>query len=330
VAAARAAIDQGRAEIAERALADCLVAEPESKEAHRYLGRALAMQQKFDEAAGHYHAGQPLDEDAVLELGTLYDVTERYAAAAQVYREALQRFPESAPLHQQHGLTQAALKDWAAATTALAEAVRLRPGDAEILLDLAFVWAEQGDAGQAGRLISEVLAATPDHSQAISMATRVFDAPALSAALDKAVAHHDAAELRWLRGQSYRGQGAWSRAREDFRAGLALRPDDAPMALSVAAMAVQLGDLVDAERHVARAHAIVGDAAPVRFRRAQVAWRRGDHKAILELEMYAEAHPDAREAWEELVAAATAQGHAPLLRKARMRLQEMGELGRPR
>ena len=119
---------------------------PESAEAHRLMGEALALQGRYDEARESYQraaAMRPDDPLPHLGLAFAFQRQGRAAEAILQYQEVLALDPAEAEAHNGLGAALGGQGDHDAAAWHFEQAVRLRPGDAEARRNLEMARAAQ-------------------------------------------------------------------------------------------------------------------------------------------------------------------------------------------
>jgi len=105
-----------------------------------------------------------LSADEHNDLGVFLERAGQPAAAAAHYRAAIALWPGRALYHLNLGNALLAQQDSAGAVTALQEAVRLEPDNADALNNLAWADHEQGeDLDEAGRLCERAIELRPSH-----------------------------------------------------------------------------------------------------------------------------------------------------------------------
>jgi tetratricopeptide (TPR) repeat protein len=129
---------QGRFADAEPAYRACLDMRPELPPALLGLGNALRGQGRLDEARDAYLNAIALDAELVgahNNLGNLYQEMEDYESARACYHEVVARVPDHANAWYNLGVCQGYLGEPEDAEEALAEARRVNPRDARILMN---------------------------------------------------------------------------------------------------------------------------------------------------------------------------------------------------
>ena len=197
-AAAVQALRAGRPEQAEALCREYLRDHPGSVRHFALLGRALAKQQRLDEAEGEVRRAIALaPEQAVLheDLGTLFATRRRFEEAAAAYRRAIALAPEAPSAHKKLGSALAALgrgaeadrhfeaffdRDAAAgkvaesathmragrfkeAVAVLREVLRAQPRNVTAMRQMALAcWRGEGNLGDAEAWLRKATAAAPD------------------------------------------------------------------------------------------------------------------------------------------------------------------------
>jgi len=234
--------------------------------------RRLRASQAINEAAGSMRLGdnvrartllaeslalRPDDPDGVYNLALL-ELREHHDDAALAGFErvlALERGhpDEVTPALKTQALNNAAViyfarGDYQDAEGALAEAVKLDPGDAKSWFNLALARQKlgEGDAGfEALRHARALDPKDPDVARALAVAeiARRQFAPAAAILGEETRARPDDAGLQLLLGRAERGAGDPARAAAAFRRALELDPQNAAAALELAATLRTQGDL---------------------------------------------------------------------------------------
>ena len=178
-ARARALIADGMPAEASRVLSDGLASSPEPSPALEHLlGRTLAQQRRFDEAAEAFGRATALPgagAQAWIDYATLRLVQRRPEEAEGILREALTRVGDHAVVH--HLLGKALLEsrggDLAAALPHLERAMQLDPENALAANDLAAVYEHQGRLDEALELYRRAARLAPDLAMARENAARL-------------------------------------------------------------------------------------------------------------------------------------------------------------
>jgi len=151
----------------ERLFRYMLTQTPEAPSPHLYLGLELARQQKFDEAAAHYHEviqRCPHYEATYFNLGQMLAEQGKLPEAIIQYQKALERKPDFAEAHNNLGNALLAQGNTTAAMGHYQEAIRTKPDYAEALYNLANVLAARGENGAARQHYLRALLVEPSHA----------------------------------------------------------------------------------------------------------------------------------------------------------------------
>ncbi len=176
--------EQARQDL-ERRLAEELehAAEPVARRGHAGVAGAVIAGIPVLAIALYWVLGNPqaLDPAAVKASGAGHAVTaEQIEGMVEKLAQRLQAEPGDATGWGMLGRSYAALSRFPEASAAFAQAVKLLPGDAQLLADYADTLAmAQGRklAGEPRRLIARALAADPNHVKALALAgSAAFDA----------------------------------------------------------------------------------------------------------------------------------------------------------
>lgn len=138
--------------------------------AHHSLAVALAEQGQIDAAIWHYYQVIALGSDqgsakAYNNLGCLLIEQQRFAEASQLYRRALERYPDQAMLHSNFGKAIES-QDPVAAYAAYRRAIQLQPQFVNAHYNLGQVLLRQGQHQAAIAAFQQVLQLDPDHTGA--------------------------------------------------------------------------------------------------------------------------------------------------------------------
>jgi tetratricopeptide (TPR) repeat protein len=181
-----------------------------SADAEAGLGRALARQNRLEEAAPHYRKAIELDpgfSDALLELADLYEKNGRKAEAIEIY----QRFPQNAAVQERLGELLLETKKYGEAIPRLEAAYQSAPTEAnQVALATAYIFAKQYD--KANPLLEKAVASNP----------RSYD-------------------LRMMHGRSLRDAKQYQLAAQQFHEGIKLKPESREAWNELAAMLYLLG-----------------------------------------------------------------------------------------
>ncbi|MFH0982376.1 MAG: tetratricopeptide repeat protein [Planctomycetota bacterium] len=123
-----------------------------SATAQHNLGRALAKQGRYDEAAAHFRQAleiKPTYYPGEVDLGLLLEATQRPGEAIAAFNRALRLKPDLAIVHHHLGVLLVGQGATEPAETHLREAVRLEPENAASHYDLANLWIRQEKPDEA-------------------------------------------------------------------------------------------------------------------------------------------------------------------------------------
>jgi tetratricopeptide (TPR) repeat protein len=258
-------------------------------------------------------------------------VSGRYDEAVGVYRAWLEIDPDDAQMRQELGLTLLLRGRFDEAVDELERASRARPDDVQAKQDLGYALVRAGKPKRAERVLQAVLDEDPSRREAVVFLARAKAllglAPEAIGLLDSVIAPRQASEqaLR-MRAHLRLVTGDARGALDDYGWVLEAKPDDPAALLGAAGALVALGRLDDASGAVDKVAAKVKSHPIIAFRRAQIAWRRGDAGALDRLATFARANPTSVEAWREVRAAAKQAGKRKLEKEARRALEDLGDL----
>lgn len=322
--AAQSYVDSGRANDAASVANDAARLDPKRPEAFIVWGRALAQADQLEASAARYEEARHLgsrDPALFAELASTYDVSKKYAEAVAVYRDFLTDHPKDAGMRDELAVTLLLLDRPDEAVEVLEPAVQAQPDSAQLRQDVGYAylranrpqdallplqWVVKHDPQrlEATRYLAQALAATGSTEQARQLLDQLLG----RAPRDRG-ARSTRARLRLVDGFS-------QDALDDYRVLLAETPQDGAALLGLAAACVALERLDDAQQAVTNARAALGDLPQVRFRQAQIDWRRGKLDAILLLERLAGDSGNAQEAWQEVAKAAARTHNRELAQRA--------------
>ncbi|TBU95623.1 cellulose biosynthesis protein BcsC [Phytopseudomonas dryadis] len=103
-------------------------------------------------------AQRPQDGQAVSALARMYAASGNPGKALELYKPLLQREPDNAQLQIGAADMAAQVRDGAFAERALERALRLAPGDPDVLTTAARIYQNQGKSGKAAKLLRKVVA----------------------------------------------------------------------------------------------------------------------------------------------------------------------------
>lgn len=156
---AEALLETGDAAKAEPVYVEALKLDPKSAGAELGLGRALARQQRLDEAAPHFRKAAELDptfRDVLLELAAFYEQAKSRDEAIAIYRQ----FPENAAAQERIGALLLAGNETAAAIPELEKAVAKDPTPANRVA-LSTAYRKEHKLDQALQQMQLAVAADP-------------------------------------------------------------------------------------------------------------------------------------------------------------------------
>ena len=124
------------------------IAQPDSAVVHVQLGRVLAAESKYDEAAIELASGiqlAPGDASAIRDLADVYTLGKKYAEAEPLYRQLLITKPGDADLHHALGKSLLNQHKFPEAQSEFLAAVKLKPDFGGAYGDLATAANENKD-----------------------------------------------------------------------------------------------------------------------------------------------------------------------------------------
>jgi tetratricopeptide (TPR) repeat protein len=284
-----------------------------------------------------------------VKKGTEHFAARDYQRALLAFRNAIKARPSASTPHYELGMTFLALDDANSAAASFRTAAQLDKTDIRPRLKLAELMAQSRDlapVGEAAELAREVLAASPDNPDALSVIglaeLRLGNTEAavehLTAALRKHPAHAGlsmnlarsraalkdmagaeqalragiaaapaSVELRAALGDLYLSAGSPGQAEEQYRQVLALSPNNAGSMFALANLQLQNGRKAEAEQTLKNLSSIRSN--PYRMSYATYLFEQGKRDlAIRELETIAAEEPENRAVRLALVNAYTGAG----------------------
>ena len=148
---------------AEEHIRQAIALQPDSPDAHRSHSRLLLHLGRFDEAINAARKAYELDAANAGSVGRALYSARRFSEALPWFQKALEQTPESAVVQFYIGMTLAQLKRFPEAIDAMNKAVELA-GDQRWRTHLAHVYALAGDRAEAERLLTDVMAKTPEEN----------------------------------------------------------------------------------------------------------------------------------------------------------------------
>jgi tetratricopeptide (TPR) repeat protein len=140
------------------------------------LGYTYFMKGDNDEAIKQYKIAKELDKkyfDAYLNLSIVYEKEERTDDALQMASKAAKIAPLDYKGHLLKGRNYRKLKMYEKATKSLEEAIRLKPGNTDIIYEVGLVAEDQGKIKEAEKIYKETLSYDPTYKPAIKALERI-------------------------------------------------------------------------------------------------------------------------------------------------------------
>ncbi len=335
IAAAEALTDTGAWQRALR-LTDALITDaPDRPQAYLARGRALAVADRLDGSAEAYERAYALGERSrrlYAELTSIHDMLRRYDDAERLYREYLGDHRDDTEMRQQLALTlmlRGRPNDAVAELKKLYDPNLASPDMMAIAEDLALAHFQAEHFGETERLVNDIVTREPKRPVALRLlAELAVRRTALTQALAFAeqavsVAPNDAAARR-LRAQLRLALGDAQGALEDYRVLWHAGSADTGVLLGLAGSLILTGDLAQAEAALARARTLGVTSPTLVLREAQLRRRRGDPKALADIEAFAREHPTSLDVWQELLVIATDIHDREREKRARAELRALG------
>ncbi len=155
-------ISQGRIEDAKGMLHEVINANPDSMHAHFEMGKILQIEGNDQGAEIEYKKVVSLDtsfSEAHLELARIYYRQKRFDLAMERYRQVTDAHQTSGEAFREMGKLWDDMGNFGKAVESLECAVRLCPGNIDILSDLARTYREGGKEKEAAETFRKILAA---------------------------------------------------------------------------------------------------------------------------------------------------------------------------
>lgn len=163
--AARAALSNGRPELAERTLRMFLIDNPQDVDALYYSARSLAALGQFNEAVGIFSrllAIRPDHARAAIQLGVAYSSMGNHQAALRVLDGAKTFAPHAAELDFALGLCQLGLDDLPAAAASFRQAITRNMRIPDVYNNLGATLVRLGQLPEAVESFRQAIALAPD------------------------------------------------------------------------------------------------------------------------------------------------------------------------
>lgn len=209
------ALQMQRPDEAERLAAAVFKSNRTNMAAAALLGRALMLQNRFDEAIVPLEKVARRDSDAATEalLAAAYAATGRRDDALDLLRKAIARRPPFPPAFLEYASQLAAAGRFGEAITVLEQGLSLAPGIVELQLRLATLHVGRNARAEARALLQAAAVAAPSRPDVLAELARVM-------VLD----------------------GDYAEAVNMFRRALAVRPDDAPARANLGICLMEMGE----------------------------------------------------------------------------------------
>ncbi len=219
---------------AEEVLLRLLASNAGDRAARFNLGKVYEVTERYEAAAGAYEtvvASAPADAAALLRLGTVRYVQGRLDEAADAFAAALRAVPDDATAALNLGIVLNALGRFEAAVRVLRAGVAARPELADLRCALAEALRELRRDDEAETEAGAALAADPEHTSARVLLGQIAYDRADFAAAERcfgaaAAAAPERPEPRLNLGVLYHGLGRYDEALANAERAAALAPDD--------------------------------------------------------------------------------------------------------
>ena len=250
------------------ALQNLLRLTPDDFASQLYLG---VLQMRLGDARGAEAAlriaasQQPPSGKALLHLAHAVELQGRLEEAAELLLEYTQATPADDRVQVRRGILLARLGRHQEAEAVFAAGLAANPANTGAAVQRAAALAQLNRSGEARVLLGKVLSADPANLPAIRHLVdllRLAGRPSEAAVLLRPAAHGNAGLLKLL-GQLEDQRGDWTAAEEQYRAAIAVAPDDTGSMLLLAVALIEQGRHAEAAESRAQAAALIAESLPL-------------------------------------------------------------------
>jgi Tfp pilus assembly protein PilF len=294
-----------------------LRADPDSAQAHLYLGQLLLAQGNLEEAGAHMEAALvsfPAYAEAEYHLAVLWQQRGETVRAVEHLERALRIRPAYVEALNNLGLLLLELGDLPAAAARLERALALKPDFAVAHFNLATVRRREGKTAEALRYLEAAVRLEPSHTEAQYLLAVLLDASGDGAGairhLERAIRDRpDFVDAHNRLAAILQRDGKPEEAAAHYRYALRVAPDSIDAHTNLGVILHQQGELADAAGHLERALALAPEHPEIHNNLGAVLLAQG--RANEAAAQFAEAvrlEPGYAEAWNGLGAAAATRG----------------------
>lgn len=226
---------------------------PKQADAHHYLG--VVMEKTGDRAAAKKHyedalAADPALEEAAVNLVAMNIEDKKWDDAVTLAKRVLAKNSKNAPMHVNLAVALSGKDDKAGATKSFEDAIKLEPNKPDYYITYAQHQTQWGKRDEALATLKKAQGTAGDDPGLLAGIAiefknlKAYDA--CIAAMDKAIAAKDAAELRVYRGHCKLGQKDLPGALADFQDAVKKEPNSAPPHYSLGNALADSGKFADA------------------------------------------------------------------------------------
>ena len=294
-----------------------LVSDPDSAQAHLYLGQLLLAGGDLDDAQAHIEAALrsfPAYAEAEYHLGTVWQRRGDAARAAGHMERAARIRPTYVEALNDLGLLRLELGDLPAAAAALERALELDPRFAVAHFNLAMVRRREGEGADAIRHLERAVSLEPSYADAQYWLAVMLDAAGNDVEavrhLERAIRDRpDFVDAHNRLAAILQREGKPEEAAAHYRYALRLAPDSVDAHTNLGVVLHRQGRLAEAAGHFERALALAPERAEVHNNLGAVLLAQGHvREAIDQFEEAVRLDPDYAEAWNSLGAALATRG----------------------
>jgi tetratricopeptide (TPR) repeat protein len=230
-----AAMKKGDWNGAKEAFEAAIKKNPKQADAHHYLG--VVMEKTGDRAAAKKHyedalAADPALEEAAVNLVAINIEDKKWDDAIKLAKSVLAKNAKNAPMHVNLAVALAGKDDKAGATKSFEDAIKLEPNKPDFYITYAQYQTQWGKRDEAIATLKKAQGTAGDDPATLAGIAIEFknlkDYDSCIAAMDKAIAAKDAAELRVYRGHCKLGKKDLPAALADFQEAVKKEPNSAP------------------------------------------------------------------------------------------------------
>lgn len=294
-----------------------LRSDPDSAQAHLYLGQLLLADGELDEASEHIEAALrsfPAYAEAEYHLGILWQRRGDAARAAEHLERAVRIRPTYVEALNNLGLLLLDMGDLPAAAARLERALDVSPGFAVAHYNLSMVRRREGNSGEAIRHLETAVRLEPAYAEAQYWLAVMLDASGDGAGavrhLERAIRDRpDFVDAHNRLAAILQRDGKPEEAAAHYRYALRIAPDSVDAHTNLGVVLHRQGQLTEAAGHFERALALAPERAEVHNNLGAVFLAQGHvGEAAAQFEEAVRLDPEYAEAWNSLGAAMATRG----------------------